>query len=155
MALTLRDVDVRIVLLQAIAYSLHIFNGKTKVIESGAKSGLALQQCESDHAVTQVAAVFIVFSFFISHAVGDLFHAKNRLVKVCLTIPVLGHDCDVPDTCKHGRYPPVSDSSQSCCLLSTGADGAFRFKRRGLGDRSTFCRAAKLWCNLTYQYREG
>src|SRR6476660_1877715 len=101
MALALVNVDVRIGLFDPVANDLNIFDGEAEMIEPRLETGLALQEGKTNHPIAQMTAVFVVFTFFIGHAVGDLFHAKNGLIKLCLSVPVFGHDGDVPDTCKH------------------------------------------------------
>src|SRR5689334_15756750 len=101
MALALVNIDVRIGLFDSVANDLNIFDREAEMIEARLETGLALQEREAYHAVAQMTAVFVVFTFFIGHAVGDFFHAKNGLIKFCLSVPVFGHYSDVPDTCKH------------------------------------------------------
>jgi hypothetical protein len=62
-----------------------------------------LQQRQTNHAVAQMAAVFVVFSGLVGHPVGDFSHAEDRLVEFRLAIPILGHYSDVSYACKHGR----------------------------------------------------
>src|SRR6186713_1689457 len=107
MAWALGNVDVGVRLFDAIADRLDIFDGKAEMIQARSRTGLALQECEADDTVAQMAAVFVVFAFFISHAVGDFLHAEYRLIKLRFTIPIFGQHGDMSNAGKHSRYPPV------------------------------------------------
>jgi hypothetical protein len=50
--------------------------------------------------------VFIVSAGFVGHAVGNFLHVENGLIEFSHPIPILGHDSNVSNACKHDHGPP-------------------------------------------------
>jgi hypothetical protein len=81
-----------------------------------------------------MAAVLVVFAFFIGHAVGDFLHAENRLIKLRFAVPIFGQHGDMPNAGKHGRCPPVELIHLKvgrCCQMDKSR-GSRQFFRRAL-----------------------
>ena len=119
MALALGDENFGIILFEPVLHFLHVLNFKAEMIESGAKSRLALQQGEADHAVAQMAAFFVIVAILVGHPGGNLLHAEDGFVEVGHAEVVIRMDGDVPDFRGHGFCLLVlPDSFQSSRSLS-------------------------------------
>src|SRR6185503_9159644 len=101
----LRNINLRIRLLNPLAHEIDTLYGEAKMIEARPEAGLALQERQPDNAVAQVSAFFVVFASLVGHPIGNLLHAKNGLIKFRFTVPIFGHHRDVAYACKHGLYP--------------------------------------------------
>src|ERR671923_1469672 len=54
-----------------------------------------------------MTAIFVVVAVLIGHPVGNLLHAKDSLVELRLSVPILGHHRDMSYGCEHGKHPPL------------------------------------------------
>src|SRR4030095_3287973 len=101
MAWALGNLDIGIILFEAIAHFLDVFHREAEMIEPRAYTGLALQERETDDAVAQMTAILVVVALLIGHAVGNLLHAKDGLVELRFPIPILGHHRDMSNGREH------------------------------------------------------
>src|SRR5688572_26993632 len=91
------------------------------MIEAGTETRLALQQRQTDHAIAQVPTFLIVISMLVSHSLGYLFHAKDRLVKGGHPLMILRVNGDVANFRKHLGGPPRSPGFFSNLAVSVNS----------------------------------
>src|SRR4029453_11399442 len=79
MAWALGNLDIGIILFEAVAHFVDVFHRKAEMVEPRSYAGLALQERETDDTITQMTAIFVVVAVLIGHAVGVLLLAKEGL----------------------------------------------------------------------------
>src|SRR3990172_9499458 len=128
MALTLGDENVRVAFFEAVFNSLNIFHLEAEVVESRQSAGLALEQGQTDDAVAQMAAFFVIDSVLVGHPGGDLLHAEKSFVKVRHAEMVVGMNGDVSDLSGHNPGLLVAQillkDARSCQLPPPAASGS-------------------------------
>jgi hypothetical protein len=102
--LALDHKNVGIKLLQPVSDGLNVVDLQAEVIEPGGKTRLALQQCEANHTIAEMASFLIVVAILIGHSGGNLLHAEKRLIEVGHAEMVVRMNGDVPDFSKHSNY---------------------------------------------------
>jgi hypothetical protein len=90
----------------SVQRGFYIFDIEAEMIQSRSYAGIPFEQRKPDRSVAYVPHIGASLSGLVTHAGGDLFHAKYALVKVRHFLVIFRIDRHMSDSSKHDWNPP-------------------------------------------------